>query len=106
MIKICVFSSKNPFKIKIRGLDGKLYLQNLINRNWMEFWLCNTNKAISVRAEWQGQVQTAYFKPLKTMCQRVNFCFQFNTPQPSQQKIILLDKNYDIPIQSAILNFK
>lgn len=106
MIKICVFVSKTPCKIKIYSLDGKLYQQAIINQNWAEFCICNTAKTIAVLAEWESQTQTAYFKPAKMCHQCVYFNFKFSQQSSTLQRFVLLDKNYNFPVRSAILNFK
>lgn len=106
MIKIRVSTSKIPSKIKIYTLDGKLYQKTIINQNWAEFCVCNTAETIAVLAEWKNQTETRYFKPMKKCCQCVSFAFKFAEQSSMLQNFILLDKNYNLPVYMAILNFK
>lgn len=104
IIKISVFSSKNPIYLRIYTLDGNLLFYGFVNNN-STFCVCTCSQKIAVGAQFNGQTQTQYFNLTNYRCQNLSVYFNFNTQNNATQNFILLDKTYNFPIESATLNF-
>lgn len=103
-IRINIFSTKIPYKIIIYSLDGEVFVNQLAMQNATTFCVCCKSFRIAIKVEYANQIQTKYFILTNARCQFLNTYFRFQDLL-LRQNFILLDKNYNLPINSAKLSF-
>ena len=104
-VKFFVYTTKIPANIKIYLLDGEVILNKTLNKNQSIICVCCCKGKIAINLKYKNQSKTQYFVITNCKYQFFSVYFNFNnflTPQT----IFLLDKNYNLPINSAILTFK
>ncbi len=99
-----ISASNLPVNIKIRTLSGRIILNATITQNNSIIYVCYTEFKLAISAQYNNQTIIQYYNLTNCKCQVFNVCFRFNnTFIIPTFNFILLDKNYNLPVPSAIL---
>lgn len=101
-----VFSTRTPIRATIHTLGGEVIYDKILATNQSKICVCCCENKIAINLNYNMQNQTQYYVLTDHKCQFFNVYFNINEQLTTQQTIFLLDKNYDLPINSAILTFK
>ena len=106
-IELNIFSSILPYNLTIISSDCKVITSSVINTFNKKICI-NTNSCyVKLIAKISGQVvyKTIYLNNQKCQKYSVNFAFDSVISQKYVNFFTLFDKNYNFPIETAILNF-
>ena len=109
-INLTVSSPKTPFELTISTCDGFFIARKTILSNSARFCLLTNACCLRLSARYQNQTIVKNYFISSCRCQNVfaNFVFTLippPSPTPTPQYFTLIDKNYGLPVQNAILNF-
>lgn len=104
-VLINIFTNEVPSRITFFSQFGRTIFDGVITQNNFRFCFCTNLCQVAVRVEHNNQVQTQYYYLTNCPCQHITASYRFNTITDALQTFFLRDANYNLPVQSAILNF-
>ena len=106
-IKLNIFSSILPYNLKIISSNCEIIKNTLISTYNQKICISTKGCYVKLVAKISGQIvyKTIYLNNQKCQKYSVNFAFDSVISQKYVNFFTLFDKNYDFPIESAILNF-
>ena len=107
-VNLTVFSSNTPYELTIATCNGQFIARRTVSSNPTSFCLCTNACCIKLIAKYQNETITKTTNLPNCFCQNLSAVFNFSppTPQPLTQVFTLTDKNYNLPVKNAVLNFE
>ena len=109
-VNLCIYSENLPFQVKIYSQNGMLLIQKNVNSNYIKISTSTYFCKLLIFAKHNNITQRKIICLSNNMCQNIYVGFKFFKqtilPNPSEQKIILYDANYNFLLPTAVLEFK
>ena len=109
IINLILSSSSVPYELTITSGNGLIFAKKIIYSNKSRVCLCTNSCTLRLIAKYQNQtlVKSTVLQNLKYQTIIAIFNFTLVTPNniPTPQNFNLFDKNYNLPIKNATLNF-